>query len=667
MNHRSISASIFSLLFVLVTVAPVFAMMQGVNNQEDNLLTIGGKAIEKEELIYLISKGQGSDPTSAGMSREEFEDNLDLFINYKLKVIEAEELGLDKTEEFNREFASFKENLKSPYLIKNSLEEGELRKAYSRMQEVVRASHILFQFPPNASKDDSLIVLRMALKIRDEINAGADINELAVEYSDDPSAKANKGDLGYFTALQMVQPFEDAAFSLQPGQVSDPVMTNFGYHIIKVNDKRPNPGQVRVSHILVRIDEDDPTSEDLARRKVADIYTEIQKESTVWENIVKNYSEDPSSSQNGGMLPWFSVGSMIPEFEMAAFSLTEIGEVSPPVRTKYGYHILRLEEKKPIDSFENLEDNIRSKIMRDSRSTMIQSQVMAIQKARYNFEENEPSVANLKNELKTFTRIQIPGAVAAKGLDNEELFTLQGTTYTMNDLVSFIEEQELSIKTKTTVFDAWYDRFTASVLNKTEEADILANNKEYQMLLNEYHDGILLFSLMNKEVWQKGIEDSVGQKTYFQENIQNYQWDDRVNAFIVKILDINQLEEARTRLKTQSFSQDLIDSFESNFKQNYPLAYQTEKGLIEYKKHPILSNVNLEERYQEIEANGHLHLILLGDQIPAGPKKFNETRGLVIKDYQEQLEKNLLQQLKDKYPVEVNPKAKEEAFISLNQ
>ncbi|MBN3584041.1 peptidylprolyl isomerase [Algoriphagus aestuarii] len=665
MNHRAISASVFSLLFVLTTTFPAFALQSP--GQDETLLTIGGQAIEKDELIYLISKGQDSNPIAAGMSREEFEENLQLFINYKLKVREAEALGLDKTDEFYREFESFKENLKSPYLIKNSLEEGELRKAYSRMQEVVRASHVLFQFPANASKDDSLIVLRMALKIRDEINAGGDINQLAEEHSDDPSAKINRGDLGYFTALQMVQPFEDAAFSLQPGQVSDPVMTNFGYHIIKVFDKRPNPGQVKVSHILVRINEEDSTSEDLARRKVADIYTEIQKENTVWEEIVKNYSEDPSSSQNGGMLPYFSVGSMIPEFEMAAFSLTEIGEVSPPVRTKYGYHILRLEEKKPIDSFEDLEESIRSKIMRDSRSTMIQSQVMAIQKARYNFTENEPSLARLENELKTFTKSQLPGAVAAKGLDNEELFTLQGKTYTMNDLVAFIEEQELSIKAKTTVFDAWYDRFTASVLNKAEDADILANNKEYQMLVKEYHDGILMFSLMNQEVWQKGIEDSVGQRTYYEENIQNYQWDDRVNAYVVKVLDIAQLDAARNLLKGKEYSQELIANFETEYKTNKPLAYQTENGLIEYNKHPILSKANLDENYQEIETNGHLHLILLGQKSPAGPKKFHETRGMVIKDYQEELDNSLLESLKNKYPVKVNPKAKEEAFISLNQ
>ncbi len=232
--------------------------------------------MDKDELIYLISKGSSKEPSSKGMSREEFEENLTLFVNYKLKVREAEALGLDKSEEFNREFASFQENLKAPFLIKNSLEEGELRKAYSRMQEVIRASHILFQFPPNASREDSLIVLKMALKVKGEIEQNGDINSLAVQYSDDPSSKVNKGDLGYFTSLQMVQPFEDAAYNIQLGQVSNPVLTKFGYHLIQVKDRQPNPGQVLVSHILVRIDEKSPTGEHLARRKIADIYTEIQ-------------------------------------------------------------------------------------------------------------------------------------------------------------------------------------------------------------------------------------------------------------------------------------------------------------------------------------------------------------------------------------------------------
>jgi peptidyl-prolyl cis-trans isomerase SurA len=637
------------------------------SGQDDKLLTIGGKPVDKNELIYLISKGNSTEDVSKGMSREEFEENLSLFVNYKLKVREAEELGLDKSVEFTREFASFQENLKAPFLIKNSLEEGELRKAYSRMQEVVRASHILFQFPPNASRDDSLIVLKMALKVKGEIEQNGDINALAEQYSDDPSAKINKGDLGYFTSLQMVQPFEDAAYNIQTGKVSDPVLTNFGYHLIQVKDRQPNPGQVRISHILVRIDENSSTGEDLARRKIADIYTEIQKENTVWEDIVKTYSEDPASSKNGGILPWFSVGSMIPEFEIAAFSLTEIDEVSPPVRTQYGYHILRLEDKKPLESFESMEENIRSRILRDSRSTMIQSQVMAIQKARYAFDENEIAIEALSASMNSLSGSAFIPALENANEASQTLFTLKGKTYTSQDLANFVREEEIIPRSNNGIFDAWYEQFTASKLNQAEEADLLANNTEYQMLLKEYRDGILLFSLMNEEVWQKGILDSLGQVSFYTKNIKNYQWKSRVNAFVVKVLDPAQLDWARSELKGKTLNEELVSKFEIDYKTNKPLAYQTELGLVEYTTHPVLSKADLNLPYQEIESEGIINVVLLGEKFPAGPKEFEETRGLVIRDYQDFLDNSLLEKVKRKYPVVINSQAKEEAFIALNQ
>lgn len=666
MTSRTLSALLFSLFSACITSATATSFIQ-TTSQDSQLLTIGDTPVDKDELIYLISKGNSKESSTTGMSRDEFEENLTLFVNYKLKVKEAESLGLDKSEEFNREFSSFQENLKAPFLIKNSLEEGELRKAYSRMQEVIRASHILFQFPPNASRDDSLIVLKMALKVRSEIEQNGDINTLASQYSDDPSAKINKGDLGYFTALQMVQPFEDAAYTLQSGQVSDPVLTNFGYHLIQVKDRQPNPGQVRVSHILVRIDDSASNGEDLARRKIADIYTEIQKETTVWEEIVKTYSEDPASSENGGNLPWFSVGSMIPEFEIAAFSLTEIGEVSPPVRTQYGYHILRLEAKKPLDSYENLEENIRSRILRDSRSTMIQSQVMAIQKARYGFVENDSSVEILSSNLNKLSFAEFISAMENDNINAQKLFTLKGQSYTTKDFADFIKEEEIIPKSAEGTFDAWYERFTANKLNQAEEADLLANNKEYQMLLKEYRDGILLFSLMNEEVWQKGILDSLGQVEFYKRNINKYQWKSRVNAFVVKVLDSTQLESARLELSGQAISETLINKFETEYKTNKPLAYQTESGLLEYQDHSILSKANLQLPYQEIESEGKLHLVILGEKIPSGSKNFEETRGLVIRDYQDFLDNSLLASLKTKYPVKINSQVKEEAFIALNQ
>jgi peptidyl-prolyl cis-trans isomerase SurA len=465
----------------------------------------------------------------------------------------------------------------------------------------------------------------------------------------------------------MVQPFEDAAYNIQTGKVSDPVLTNFGYHLIQVKDRQPNPGQVRISHILVRIDENSSTGEDLARRKIADIYTEIQKENTVWEDIVKTYSEDPASSKNGGILPWFSVGSMIPEFEIAAFSLTEIDEVSPPVRTQYGYHILRLEDKKPLESFESMEENIRSRILRDSRSTMIQSQVMAIQKARYAFDENEIAIEALSASMNSLSGSAFIPALENANEASQTLFTLKGKTYTSQDLANFVREEEIIPRSNNGIFDAWYEQFTASKLNQAEEADLLANNTEYQMLLKEYRDGILLFSLMNEEVWQKGILDSLGQVSFYTKNIKNYQWKSRVNAFVVKVLDPAQLDWARSELKGKTLNEELVSKFEIDYKTNKPLAYQTELGLVEYTTHPVLSKADLNLPYQEIESEGIINVVLLGEKFPAGPKEFEETRGLVIRDYQDFLDNSLLEKVKRKYPVVINSQAKEEAFIALNQ
>lgn len=664
MIYRTLSA-LFAFVFIAFPGSHVTLTL--AQDQGETLLTIGGKPVQKDELVYLISKGKGGDSPATGLSREEFEENFELFVTYKLKVREAESLGLDQSEEFKNEFASFKETLISPYLIKNSLEEGELRKTYSRMQEIVRASHILFQFPPNASNEDSLIVLKMALKVKNEIENGGDINALAVQYSDDPSAKTNRGDLGYFTSLQMVQPFEDAAFGLQIGKVSDPVLTNYGYHIIQVKDRIPNPGQVRVSHILVRFDPQVATQEENARRKISDIYSEIQKESTVWEDIVKTFSEDPGTKENGGLLPWFGIGAMIPEFEMAAFSLSEIGEISPPLKTQYGYHILRLEGKKQLEPFEELEESIRSRILRDSRSGMIQSQVVAVQKARYGFKENEQNLSKLSLAINEVAKADVGSILESSGNLDTELFNLQGKKYFASDLWKFMQEDEFIPRGKGGTFNVWYERFVSEVLAKTEEEDLEANNKEYKMLLKEYRDGILLFSLMNQEVWQKGISDSLGQVEFYRKNISNYQWKNRVDAYVVRVIDQTKIELARKALQNSGFNPSVIQNFESNFKSNAPLAFTTESGTFEYQDHPVLSKANVDLAYQELVVDGNTYLVNLGQKTPSGPRKFEESRGLVIRDYQEYLENSLTQKLKGKYPIQVNNTVKEEAFVALNQ
>jgi peptidyl-prolyl cis-trans isomerase SurA len=663
MNHRVLSA-IFTLLFL--SSAGFFSFSAHAQEQADVLFTVGNKAVEKEQFLYLITKGKKIDPAAAILSREEFESNFDQFLLFQLKVAEAESMGLHQSEEFDREFGSFKESLIAPFLIKNGVEEGELRKVYGRMQEIVRASHILFQLPPNASNEDSLSRLKMALKVKAELEKGGDFNALALEYSDDPSAKVNKGDLGYFTGLQMVQQFEEAAYMLPVGSISDPVVSDFGYHIIQVNDRQPNPGEVQVSHILVRFDSENISQEENARRRISDIYAEIQKENTRWEEIVKFYSEDPATKESGGILPWFGIGTMIAEFEMAALSLTEVGEISPPIKTPYGYHILRLEGKRPLQSYEDLEQMIKSKILRNSKSSMIQSQVIAMQKARYGFKENEAELAKLSKSLTSEDLKAFGAQLQEKRLTGVQLFSINNTSYAAGDLWKFMQAEEVTPKGSGTFFNRWLDRFVAESLEETEVKDLEATNTDYQKLLKEYRDGILMFSLTNQEVWQKGLNDSIGQLEFYKNNIQNYQWKTRVQAFLVKVNDASMLDNARKFLQNKGFNSDSFATFEADYRANYPTAYVTESGTFEYEGHPILSKVDLNQSYQELMVEGVPYVLVVGKIYPPGPRKFEESRGLVIRDYQAFLDQTLLKRLKEKYPIQINSGVKEKAFAALN-
>ncbi len=662
---KKIALPAFLVLSLILSLS-FFPFLAQAQEKKEVLVVVGTISIDKEEFLQLITKGKEIDAPPMSFTRSEFEENFESFLNYKLKVIEAESMNLDDSEEFNMEFASIKESLVAPFLIKNSIEEGEVKKVYGRLQEIVRARHILFQFPPNASNEDSIAMLKMALKVKAELENGGDFNALALNYSDDPSAKVNKGDLGYFTGLQMVQQFEEAAYTLPVGNISDPILTDFGYHIIQVNGRQANPGEVQVSHILVRFDSENASQEESARRRISDIYAEIQKESTIWEEIVQAYSEDPATKSSGGILPWFGVGTMIPEFEVAGFSLTEIGEVSPPIRTPYGYHILRLEGKKGLQSYEEVEQSIRSKILRNSKTGMIQSQVVAIQKARFGFQENESGISNLTAAVTATDLMGFGTAIQQKNLRGTELFKVNTTSYTVGDLWNFMQAQEITPRGDETFLELWLAKFTEVTLAKTEEEDLESNNKDYQKLLKEYRDGILLFSLTNQEVWQKGLNDSIGQQAFFAKNSQNYQWKTRVQAYLTKVNDASKLENARKYLQNKGFDPNSFAAFEADYRTNYPTAYATESGTFEYEAHPILSRVDLNKSYQELEVDGVSYVLVVGKVYPPGPRKFEEARGLVIRDYQASLDQVLTKRLKEKYPVQINAEVKEKTFEALN-
>jgi peptidyl-prolyl cis-trans isomerase SurA len=230
-----------------------------------------------------------------------------------------------------------------------------------------------------------------------------------------------------------------------------------------------------------------------------------------------------------------------------------------------------------------------------------------------------------------------------------------------------MQAEEVTPKGSGTFFNRWLDRFVTKTLEAIEEKDLETNNTEYQKLLKEYRDGILMFSLTNQEVWQKGLNDSIGQQEFYKNNIQNYQWKSRVQAYLVKVNDASKLEIVRKFLQNKGFNTDSFASFEADYRANHPTAYATESGTFEYEAHPILSKVDLNQPYQELVVEGVPYVLVVGKIYPPGPRKFEEARGLVIRDYQTFLDQALLKRLKEKYPIQINSGVKEKAFAALNQ
>ncbi|RLD26557.1 MAG: peptidylprolyl isomerase, partial [Bacteroidetes bacterium] len=366
----------FFLLFVLTSLL--------VNAQKDKtIITINEEPVFKSEFEYVFKKNNEDDT----ITRQELDEYMELFINYKLKVQEAEDLGMDTVQSFVKELNGYRNQLAAPYLIDTKVNDELIVEAYDRMKFEIRASHILIKVADDALPEDTLAAYQEALNVRNQINGGSNFEKTARLLSSDPSVKTNSGDLGYFTVFQMVYPFETAAYNTEVGEISMPVRTRFGYHLIKVTDKRPARGEVRVAHIVVLSnDKMKPEQRENAKMKIYEISVKLDNGDD-FALLAKQYSDDKGSAQKGGELPMFGPGKMIAEFENVSYNLENIGDISEPFETQYGWHIVKLLEKRDIGTFEELEPTIKKKLKRDSRGKLSKKAFIAERKKEYNFKE----------------------------------------------------------------------------------------------------------------------------------------------------------------------------------------------------------------------------------------------------------------------------------------
>lgn len=617
------------------------------------VFSVNKKTVTADEFIYLYKKNHQNKPEE--FTKEKIQEYLDLFINFKLKVEEARGRGLDTTASFKKEFNSYKEELRKPYLPDNKLSDSLARLTYERLKEEVKASHILINVKADASPEDTLKAYNKVMDLRKRIASGEDFGALAMQYSEDPSAKMNKGLLGYFTAMQMVFAFETAAYSTKTGEVSMPARTRFGYHIVKVEDRRPARGEVEVSHIMVGNEGKDAAK---ARNLIFEVYDQLQG-GMKWEELCKQYSDDPSTKDTGGRLRQFGVGALqqqLPTFEETAFSLKKEGDISDPFQTQYGWHILRLEKKIPIQSYDEMATSLKSRVNRDER-TQLSRQAMQM-KLRKDFLFTEFPEVKKKALAAGDTSLRSGKWKPATLNDKSVLFSLQGKSYTLTEFLQYVQKnQRPNSMTPEKYLESQYNNFVDANITTLLEEKIIRNNPEFQLLLNEYYEGILLFEIMEKEVWNKASEDSLGQVRFFNDNKTKYVAGERAKTIIYSTASkdvINRLREKISSMDTVK----LADFVTIN-------KIRQEGGAFEREEKSILGKMNWAEGLHTSETNGMYYLAWIKRILAPGQKTFEEARPAVISDYQNHLEKVWLEALRKKYPVKLNAKGKTYVFEKL--
>ena len=461
----------------------------------------------------------------------------------------------------------------------------------------------------------------------------------------------NQGNLGYFTAMQMVYPFETAAYTTKVGAVSSPVRTRFGYHIIKVNDRRPARGEVEVSHIMIRTG--NAKENEKVKDAIFNVYDQLQA-GVKWDELCKQYSEDASTKESGGRLKPFGTGGMstVPEFERMAFYLQKPGEISDPFQTQYGWHILRLERKIPLASLEEITPTLKNRVTRDERTDLSKQTLQAKHRKEFGLKENTEVKAKVMALADTNL---VKGKWKPAGLPNagkEILFTLQGKGYSVKDFLRYVEaNQRSSTMAPEKYLDLLYQQFIDTTILKLLEERISAQHPEYRYLLQEYYEGILLFDVMEKEVWSKASLDSLGQQSYYETHKVDYNTGERARVAFYSSAS-NQFREPLEQLILEG-SETKLQEFISKHK------IKVEVGYFKKDEQAVLQKVPWAKGVYSAENNGIYYLAWLKDILPPGPMSFEEARPAIISDYQAFLEKNWVEQLKKKYTVKVNEKGKQ--------
>lgn len=591
--------------------------------------------ISSSEFLYAFKKNRDE---SEVLNIDSLKLYLENYINFKLKVLEARKQGYDTIKTFQEELKSYLDQIRKPYLQNPEAEERLVTETYRRMTKEINASHLLIKVEPDVAPEDTLKAYKFIDSLRLTVNSKTHFEELAKRYSQD-GASQNGGQLGWFSALDMVAPFEQAAYSTNENSVSEVVKTQFGYHILYVNQTRPSRGKLKTSHIFFS---NRGRSLDDAHSLALSIFDSL-KSGADWNTMARKYSDDNRTKMNGGQLPWARIKQLPDEFFDIGYALKTVNDISEPRRTRFGWHIVKLDDVDPIGSLEENRASIEQQLKRSGRNVLNKDQLIRKLKSENGYLQDKAILDRLVDEIGK-------GKVSEE-LQNETVFRIDSKVFSVRDFISTLPSQNISLNKN--LFRSLYKEFEHKTILEFEDSIAPSKYPEYGFLQNEYEEGLLLFEVMQAEVWNKAIEDSIGAKNYYKAHLEQYKVGTRAEVMVVSSRD-------------ESLIQRIIGGPENTSSFNSQIESKLSK-----EEQSLLKIVKRTIRASEISKFGSTELVsgswiknsdnseyYFIDRIaPPGYLSYDEIKGRVLSNYQDHLELEWIRSLRAKTDIKVNMEA----------
>jgi peptidyl-prolyl cis-trans isomerase SurA len=634
----------YAVLLLTLSINLMFAQWQ-----DKVIFSVEGDEVTAGEFAAVYNKnreiGQEVDPKTP-------EEYLELYINFMLKVKDAERQGLDTLPSVRNEFLAYRGQLAKPYLMDKNLDERLVFEAYERSKTDIRASHIMVAVDENAAPADTLRAHQKITRILKELAPdNSNFGALAKKYSDDEYSAKRDGDLGYFSVFHMVYPFESAAYQTDVNKVSRIVRSRFGYHIVMPTDKRIARGTIRVAHIMtIANDKSTPEQVAAAEARINEVYKKV-KAGESFETLARQYSEDRNTANSGGELQSFGINDMVPAFEDAAFALQRKGDVSEPVRTPYGWHIIKVLERTGPGNFEEVKPSLAQRVQRDERSNISRRAAIDRLKSEYNFQVNQRNLDRFINGLpKNF---MTEGYEVPERLQDAPLFSLGTMSNGQLAFAKYISENWRNVQgdSKEGIALAHFRNWVDEQVLVYEDANLEAKYPEFRYLVNEYRNGILLFELMEKQIWRPSMTDTIGLAEFFEANQSSFQWPDRARIDIYLTQDAKLAKKLQKRLGRNKSVEKLINKATKNS----PLAVRKDSAIVTKGTYAELDEVWGRQTAVTGDAGDNMRRVIhVKEILPAGPKELKEAWGAASAAYQVELEEQWVDRLRGEFEVIVH-------------